>query len=118
MNKSLLVNRILAGKNIVRICNTNYTIIYPCANIRYKADILYEDILRENRFDEFLKPQELVGILMRYKLWELDGDSKLEKYDKAIDDAKVDLFKCRFDEEKEIRKRLSILKKNNPKCSI
>lgn len=93
INYEKLLYRILLGYYYIYIDNTKYKIKYPCLNIKYEAELLYDSILENNKFDKtWLTDNEIDLYLIMNKIWYKDKDKQLEKLQKQLEKSKISLF--------------------------
>lgn len=108
-NVPLLINRIILGKLIFEYNNCWYILYSPSCEIKYEAELLYEGILSDNRFDDWWRKDGLDHILSRLGLWQKEDDKIIDKVQKNIESNKLSLYLNRLNASKvkSIRKDLS-----------
>lgn len=118
MNKdSLILSRILSGKLIFSHKEYEFHLLYPSKELKYNADLYYQNIYDDYKFNDWIKQDDVIEILRSYNLWSEDGDLKLFNLNKQIDNNKKELFKSFFNKskQKQIRNQLNNLKKSYQK---
>lgn len=92
-NEEKLLYRILLGYYYIYIDNTQYKIIYPDLKIKYEAELLYEKIIEDNKFEKiYLNENEIKLYLQTNGIWISTDDKKLQDCEKFLEDCKVDLY--------------------------
>lgn len=104
----LLLYRILSGKIWFTYHNDNYELIAPSYSIRYEAQLLYNNILNDEKYNEWLREENLEFILINLGLWNKDSAQLIKSMETKIDKAKIELYKAATSPEKvkNIRKNL------------
>lgn len=93
VNLEKLLYRILLEYYYISINNENFKVIYPTLNIKYEAEILYDNILEENKFDKrLLTLKEIETYLITNGIWNPEYDKKIKDISNQIDDTKVDIY--------------------------
>ena len=107
-NINLYLSRILSGYYIINFENISYKIIYPNINIKYEAELYVQAEYEKNKFNDWIRDEDLVSWMVDMGIWNWDGDNQLKKIEENIDNLKVDLYKSllRPTEQKRIRKQL------------
>jgi hypothetical protein len=119
----LLLYRIFSGKLLFSYKNERYELRSPDINIRYESQLLYDSIINDEKYNDWLREDNLERILISLGLWTMDTKTILKSLEKRVDDNKVVLFQERAlkDKTKTNRKNLnthnqqinSILKKKH-----
>lgn len=107
-NYELLIDRICSNRLLFTIDGKNYCYKSPSEHLRYRSSILYNEILEENRFEEWISKDEARLLLIRNGFFSFDIENSIKELEKVIDNLKIDLYKSAFSGEKE---RLSISKR-------
>jgi hypothetical protein len=93
INFDKLLYRILLGYYYINVNNITYKVVYPDLKIKYEAEILYESILEENKFDKrLLTVKEIELYLLSNNIWAPEYDKKIKDIENQIEDAKVDIY--------------------------
>lgn len=88
-----ILYRILLGYYYIVISNITYKIIYPSLDVKYKAQLLYEQTIEENKYDKaWLTPEEISLYLQHNNIWNNSKQNELEKNNKTLEDLKIDLY--------------------------
>ena len=92
LNLEKLLYRILLGYYYINI-NNKYKVISPDLKTKYEAEILYDNIIEENKFDKrFLTLKEIEMSLIANNIWNPELDKKIKEIENEIEDAKVDIY--------------------------
>jgi hypothetical protein len=110
MNIEKLLYRILLGYYYIFVHNKKYKIINPSVEIKYEAEILYDQIIEENKFDKtWLTEKEIKFYLNINNIWNDKKEDQLKEYKKAIDNIKIDIY-LNFHNDKQFKYYCSELK--------
>lgn len=111
--RQLLVNKIILGETHFQISGKEYVYKPPSRATLYKAELVYQDSIEENKYLGLLSNNEVKPTLIGLGLWSTDSDKTLEGCEKAIKDSCVELYRAAFDfkRQKDIRRRLESLRK-------
>lgn len=113
-NLEKLLYRILLGYYYININNINYKVTVPDIRIRYESEILYDNIIEENKFDQRLLTLKDIEIyLMSNGIWNNEYQNKITKIENEIEDTKVDIYLNFYNVSKKnlLEKNLQSLKK-------
>jgi len=114
INLDKILYRILLGYYYITIDNIEYKIIYPSLDIKYRAEIIYDKVIEENKFDKrFLTQNEISNYLRINNIWKSSDDELITKYKKTLDDLKVDLYLNYSNEKTRTKIKQSINRTNN-----
>lgn len=105
---SLLLYRIISGKLYFSYNHEIYELRSPDNEIKYKAQLLYNNIINEEKYNDWIRQDYLDNILISLGLWTRDTNTIMKDLEKKIDNQKVDLFKfsALSDKVKSIKKTL------------
>lgn len=93
VNLEKILYRILLGYYPIYIDNEEYKVITPNLDIKYNAEILYDKIIEENKFDKrLLTSKEIEMQLITNGVWNPELDKRLTIVKEDIDNAKVDIY--------------------------
>lgn len=108
----LYLSRILSGFYVFSYNNTKYKLVYPDISIKYEAELYAKEEYENNKYNNWIKEEEIVYILTDIGVWNPKGDQQLKNMEKEIDDYKVDLYKSVLNPNKvkTIRQTLSNIK--------
>jgi hypothetical protein len=87
-----LTHKLMSGQKKIVVSGKVYTILPPSLDILLEADLEYSRTIESGLFDGLMFQKDLIGFLVSRKLWEPDGDSRLEQLDKEIDNQKYSLY--------------------------
>ena len=91
-DKEIILNRILLGKTIFYYNDDKYVLHSPSQEIKYEACLLYDQILNEEKFDNWFREENTKNILISLELWNLQTDKALNDLEKKLENLKVELF--------------------------
>jgi hypothetical protein len=104
--------RIFAKKIVFFYKNEQYELRSPNVDLKYGAQLLYDNIINDEKFNDWIRQEYLDNLLINLALWTPDTLKIIASIEKNMEDAKVALFqnslvstKC-----KSIRKNLHNLK--------
>lgn len=112
-NNEKLVHRILSGKLIFLSNDILYELRKPSLSIKMEADFLYFSTYEDNLYnDNFWLAEDIENLLIELNILYYDSKKILQKMEKSLENAKVDLFQNYFDTTKKvkIKNRISNLK--------
>ena len=89
----LYLSRILSGFLIFIHKGKKYKLIYPDISVKYEAEIFAHQEYLNNKFNDWIKDEEIIDALISIGLWNYHGDSHLKSLEKQIEDIKIDLYK-------------------------
>lgn len=93
MNLEKILYRILLGYYYITIDDQQYKVVYPSLDIKYRAEMLYDSIIDDNKFDKrLLTEKEILVYLKLNNIWQPSDEESLSKCKKLIDDTKIDLY--------------------------
>lgn len=88
----ILLHRILSGYLIFYYKQEKYELRKINNNLRYEADLLYHQILSDEKYNDWIRQENIDGVLIHLGLWHKDTMTIMEKLEKSIDNLKVELF--------------------------
>jgi hypothetical protein len=93
INIDKLLYRIFLGYYFISLNNVTYKIVYPSMKLKYDAEILYDSIIEENKYDgSWMTEEEINFELARNDIWNKEDNTKLEVNKKALDSNKIELY--------------------------
>jgi len=112
-NLSLLISRICSKKLYFSHDQIDYVLYSPDIQIRYEADIYYEQVLEHNKYEEWILQENITRFLNYIGVWNNEQENNLNTLSKEIDNTKIELFEQRLQTSKlkTIRKKLKTKKK-------
>ena len=97
INLEKLLYRIILGYYHIYLDNKKYKVSYPTIETRYEAEILYDSIIDENKFDiNLLTISEMQALLKREGLWNDKKDEDLKEAEQDLENSKILLFQNFF----------------------
>ena len=90
-----LLYRIFTGKLFFYYKNEKYELASPSVQIRYEAQLLYNNIINDEKYNDWLREENLERILISLGLWTMDTKTIIKSLEKKIDDTKVSLYNDR-----------------------
>lgn len=106
------IYRILSGKTFFQHENSIY--LLKCANIdiKYKALLLYNDIINEEKYQNWIRSDNYENVMISLGIWNKDTASVIQNMYTALDNLKVDLYKVWMmpSKQKPIRKKIEHIK--------
>ena len=90
--KQRIINRLLAGEIVYKVCGKAYKVINPSLELMIEADELYVETVHENRFQLWYSTDELQHLIIKHRVGSKDPFVKLKKYDKDLETLKLLLF--------------------------
>lgn len=92
-NLEKILYRILLGYYYINIDNQSYKILSPSLQIKYDAEILYDNLIEDNKFDKiWLTRKEIEMYLITNGIWNINDDKIIKDLENQIDDIKVDIY--------------------------
>jgi hypothetical protein len=106
--KTKLLYCIISDYDTVFINNKKYIIKCPTSDLLYRAQLLYDNIIYNHRFNEWMGVQDCVDHLTNIGKLPLNFEQKCQEIQSFIEDKKVELYKSaiQLDKVKQIRKQL------------
>lgn len=89
----ILLHRILCGKLYFYFRGEKYELINSSNNIRYDADLLYSSIIQEEKYNEWIREEDMLNVMTSLGLWHSGMNNLIKQLQTKIDNFKVDLFK-------------------------
>lgn len=105
----LLLYRIISGKLYFFYKNEKYELRQPDISTRYESQLLYNKIIDDEKYNEWLREDNLERILIMLGLWTKDTQTILKSLEKTVEDTKVKLYEQRYISQatKDNRKKIS-----------
>lgn len=86
------INRILCGY-LIFFCNgERYELQYPSNQLKYEANIIYNNIINDEKYGEWIREENIIRVLIMLGLWTSGTEKEIEKIEKKIENLKVDLY--------------------------
>jgi hypothetical protein len=109
----LLLYRIFCGYLIFYINNEKYILKSANLELKYESEILYSNIINEEKYNDWLREDNLENLLVYLNLWTKDTKMIIKDIEKKIDNHKTDYY-SNFklsDKKKNIKKNLDNYRK-------
>jgi hypothetical protein len=109
----LLLYRVLSGKILFTYKNEQYELKNSSVDIKYEAQLLYDSIINDEKYNDWIRAEDLDNMLISLGLWSKDTNNIIKDIEKKIERSKVDMFLSASlsDKLKKIRKLLSEYRK-------
>jgi hypothetical protein len=109
----LLLYRIFCGYLIFYTNNEKYRLQSASIELKYEAQLLYNSIINDEKYNDWLREDNLENLLIYLNLWTKDTNMIIKDLEKKIDNNKVDYYNnFKFsDKKKSIQKNLQNYKK-------
>ena len=106
------VNRILSGKLLFSYKNRLYTLLYPNITLRYKASLLYESIINDEKYNEWITVNNLEKYMEYLGVWNREMAEFMNHSPKQLESLKVSLYQNRLNSAltKKNRQQISYLR--------
>lgn len=88
----LLLYRILSGKVLFYYKNEQYELKSPSVNTRYEAQIIYDNIINDEKYNDWIRADYLENMLINLGLWSRDTTKIMKDIEKKIDRTKVNMY--------------------------
>lgn len=88
----LLLTRIISGILIFTLRDERYIVKPADKYTNYRADILYQEILDDNKYNDWMFMKDTEDILIDSGTWSKDNNEMIKTLDKKIENLKVQLF--------------------------
>jgi hypothetical protein len=105
----LLLYRVLSGKILFTYKNEQYELKNSSVDIKYEAQILYDSIINDEKYNDWIRAEDLDDMLISLGLWSKDTNKIIKDIEKKIERSKVDMFlsAALSDKVRKIKKLLS-----------
>jgi len=106
----LILSRIISGLLIFKYNNETLYLIYPSLELKYEAELYYQDLYESYKFSDWITEDDILNILKENKLWSDMNEKQFSILQKQIDQTKIELFKSFFNpkqQQKNIRAKLN-----------
>lgn len=105
----LLLFRVLSGKILFTYKNEQYELKNSSIDIKYEAQILYDSIINDEKYNDWIRAEDLDDMLISLGLWSKDTNKIIKDIEKKIERSKVDMFlsAALSDKVKKIKRSLS-----------
>jgi hypothetical protein len=86
------ISRILSGFLIFFYNNERYELQYPNCYLRYESNLIYNNIINDEKYGEWIREENLIRVLIMLGLWTQETEKTIGQIEKQIDNLKVDLY--------------------------
>lgn len=111
MEYDKLLYRILLGYYFIDVNNIRYKVVYPDLRLKYEAELLYDKIIEDNKFEKtYLDNQQIKFYLLTNNIWSAQDDEKLKNCEKFLEESKIQLYLNFFNQKNKMLYKKHILK--------
>jgi hypothetical protein len=112
-DQELLLYRIFCGYLIFYVNNEKYILKSANLELKYESQILYSNIINDEKYNDWLREENLENLLVYLNLWTKDSKMIIKDLEKKIDNSKADYYSnFKFsDKKKTVKKNLENYKK-------
>ena len=105
-NHEILLYRILSGYLIFFYKNDRYILKAANYHIKYESQLLYENTINDEKYNDWLREENLDFILINLGLWTKDTQMIIKDIEKKIENSKVDYYNSfKFKDKKQAIKK-------------
>lgn len=87
------ITRILCGYLIFFHSGERYELRYPSNQLKYEANLLYNNIVNDEKYAEWIRQENLNKVLIMLGLWNRDTEKLIKQLEKKTDNLKLDIYK-------------------------
>ncbi len=99
-NIQLLIHRISLGKLYFKHKHKEYVYTSPSTEIKYQAELLYQQVLEDNKFESWMTQKDLDNFLDKIEIWDEQDQQLLKTTEKNLEKLKLSLYLNRLQKEK------------------
>jgi hypothetical protein len=99
-NILLLIYRIISGRFIFIHNNSKYCLSYAGSDLKYQAELIYNETIDDHMFDGWVRKENLPWLLKKLDIWTSDDDETLKQTEKKIENFKLALYQNRLNKNK------------------
>lgn len=92
----LTIYRIFTGKLYFLYDGEEYELRSPSNHIKYRAEMLYDNIINEEKFHSWIREDKLLETMISLGLWHPNTDNTISQLEKKIENLKVELYQNRL----------------------
>lgn len=109
----LLLYRIFCGHLIFYVNNDKYILRSASMDLKYEAQILYNSIINDEKYNDWIREDSLESLLIYLNLWTKDTNMIIKDLDKKLENSKADYYSSfkLSDKKKSVKKTLDSYKK-------
>ena len=106
----LNIYRILSGVLYFYFKDEKYELRYPDNNLRYNANLLYQNIINNEKYMDWIREENIVNVMIYLGLWTKDSMKIIKSLEKKVEDKKISLYKSEIfpDKQKKCQKDLDM----------
>ena len=86
------ISRILSGFLVFFYNNERYELQYPNCYLRYESNLIYNNIINDEKYGEWIREENIIRVLIMLGLWTQETEKTIVQIEKQIDNLKVDLY--------------------------
>jgi hypothetical protein len=115
----LYIYRILSGTILFYIKGEKYELKPPSPYLRYESNLIYNNIINDEKYSEWIREENLINVLINIGLWDKDTQKLIQQLDKTLENQKVELYQTILmpNKHKLVRNSLESTKKQLNKLS-
>lgn len=87
------ITRILCGYLIFFYNGERYELRYPSNQLKYEANLLYNNIMNDEKYGDWIRQENLNRVLIMLGLWDKDTEKVIGQFEKRVDNLKLDIYK-------------------------
>ncbi len=87
-----LLNQILSGILIFYYKDQEYILKPATYEIKYKSGILYNKIINDEKYSEWIRESDMTRMMIRIGIWDKESDKTITSLEKKIEDNKLKLY--------------------------
>ena len=91
-DKETLLHRILCGKLYFYFKGEKYELRSADYDIRYESDILYNSIINDEKYNDWIREENMLGVMVDLGIWNNGMNSIIKQLQSKIENFKVELF--------------------------
>ena len=85
------ITRILCGYLIFFYSGERYELRYPSNQLKYEANLLYNNIMNDEKYGDWIRQENLNRVLIMLGLWDKDTEKVIGQFEKRLDNLKLDI---------------------------
>ena len=91
-DKEILLYRILSGLTYFSLHGNQYVLRCSTKEMKHDACVLYNSIINEEKYQDWIREENIIGIMTSLGLWSPEVDKQILGFEKKIEGLKVELF--------------------------
>ena len=89
----ILLYRILSGKTYLIFEDQEYVLVAPDIDTRYRAALLYDNIINEEKYQEWIREENMELAMIALEVWGPNTSKVVKGLEKTLDTLKIALYK-------------------------